>query len=335
MAEAIKVAVRVRPFNQREKDLKSTCVIEMSGPTTKVLTADGGPKTFTYDFSYWSHDPSDANFADQDIVMQDIGQVILTNALNGFNGCLFAYGQTGSGKSYSVMGYKDAPGIIPRSVDAIFERKKELEAGGDVEIQVGISFVEIYNEHVRDLLHPGNDTTELKVMDHPKLGVYIPGLTEAPCSGPADVNKLMDFGTQKRVVAATQMNATSSRSHAVFTVKAQRLEGPKPQGDAKDQRKALNAKINLVDLAGSERSTKTGAAGATLKEGCAINQSLTSLGMVIKELSEAAAAKGKKKVNVPFRASKLTFLLKDSLAGNSKTYMIAAISLPATTWRRR
>merc|ERR1719160_1170014 len=119
------------------------------------------------------------------------------------------------------------------------------------------------------------------------------------------------------------MNATSSRSHAVFTVKVQHLDGPKPIDPDKDNRKALNAKINLVDLAGSERQSKTGAEGATLKEGCAINQSLRALGMVIKELSESI---GKKGATVPFRASKLTFLLKNSLSGNSKTYMIAAIS---------
>eukprot|EP00746_Dinoflagellata_sp_MGD_P011368 gnl/MRDRNA2_/MRDRNA2_123805_c0_seq1.p1 gnl/MRDRNA2_/MRDRNA2_123805_c0~~gnl/MRDRNA2_/MRDRNA2_123805_c0_seq1.p1 ORF type:complete len:1154 (-),score=244.37 gnl/MRDRNA2_/MRDRNA2_123805_c0_seq1:90-3503(-) len=302
----------------------------MQGQTTTV-TQDKTPKNFTYDFSYWSFNPGDSNFASQDLVHADIGSVVIQNALNGFNGCLFAYGQTGAGKSYSVVGYPDAPGIIPRSVEEIFKRKGELEKqqcepGKEKEIRIWISFVEIYNEQVRDLLHASDDHdhAELKVMDHPKFGVYIPGLTEAACGAPADVTKLMDFGTKKRVVAATQMNATSSRSHAVFTVKVQYLEGPPPDDPKKeDPRKALNAKINLVDLAGSERQSKTGAEGATLKEGCAINQSLSALGMVIKELSESA---GKKGATVPFRASKLTFLLKNSLSGNSKTYMIAAIS---------
>lgn len=320
MAEAIKVAVRVRPFNQREKDLKSQLCVKMDGATTS--TVGENPKSFTFDYSYWSFDDSAPNFASQDTVMQDIGTVILQNSIQGFNGCLFAYGQTGSGKSYSVMGYKDSPGIIPRSVDAIFEEKKTLEANNSKELRVWISFVEIYNEQVRDLLHAGADITELKVMDHPKLGVYVPGLTEAACCNPDDVQRLMDFGTKKRVTAATQMNATSSRSHAVFTVKVQHLEGAAPEPGKQDQRTALNAKINLVDLAGSERQSKTGAEGATLKEGCAINQSLSSLGLVIKELSEAAGTKK----TVPFRASKLTFLLKESLSGNSKTFMIAAIS---------
>lgn len=317
------MAVRVRPFNEREINLKSTCVIEMEGKTTKVL--GNNPKTFTYDYSYWSNNPADANFASQDTVYNDIGTVVLANALDGFNGCLFAYGQTGSGKSYSVMGYPNAKGIIPRSVEEIFKRKGELESGGGCELRIWISFVEIYNEQVRDLLHAGTDHDhgELKIMDHPKLGVYIPGLTEAACGAPEDVDRLMDFGTKKRVVASTAMNATSSRSHAVFTVKVQNLEGKPPENDSKDERKALNAKINLVDLAGSERQSKTGAEGATLKEGCAINQSLSALGMVIKELSEAV---GKKGATIPFRASKLTFLLKNSLSGNSKTYMIAAIS---------
>lgn len=333
MAEAIKVAVRVRPFNQREKDLGSTCVVSMSGKET-VIQTDPAPKTFTYDYSYWTHtSPSDPAYASQETLMNDIGVVILENAYKGFNGCLFAYGQTGAGKSYSVMGGGDSPGIIPRSVEAIFKDKDKMESSGDSEFRIWIAFVEIYNEQCRDLLHPGGETCELKVMEHPDMGVYIPGLTEAPCKKAEDVQKLMDFGTKKRVVAATNMNATSSRSHAVFTVKVQRLQGAPPEEGKKDARKAMNAKINLVDLAGSERVNKTGAEGATLKEGCAINQSLSALGMVIKELSEAMAKVGSKKGGldkvkdqVSFRASKLTFLLKDSLAGNSKTFMIAALS---------
>jgi len=348
MAEAIKVAIRVRPFSQREKDMGATCVIEMEGAST-VVTSVEPHKTFTYDFSYWSFNPTDAHFTSQETVMADIGSVVLRNALDGFNGSLFAYGQTGSGKSYSVMGYADQPGIIPRSVSEIFERKSQIEEGGDKELRIWVSYLEIYNEQVRDLLLAGGATSELKVMDHPKLGVYIPGLTEAACQAPEDVQKLMDFGTKKRVVASTQMNATSSRSHAVFTVRLQNLEGSPPAPGKKDERKALSAKINLIDLAGSERQSKTGSEGATLKEGCAINQSLSALGLVIKDLAEAmeksggdrmarrgtdASAGGRmarrasdaRKPQVAFRASKLTFLLKDSLAGNSKTYMIAAIS---------
>merc|ERR1719443_2524027 len=344
MAEAIRVAVRVRPFNQREKDLGSTVCVSMQGTSTTVQ-AQPQPKTFTYDFSYWSFSENDPNFANQDAVFADIGTVILENALKGFNGCLFAYGQTGAGKSYSVMGFgdwasKDASlGIIPRACESIFEMRDGIQnkqQGEAEEVRVWVSYVEIYNEQVRDLLYPSNEVVEMKVCDHPEFGVYIPGLHESPCESPDDAQKVMDFGQKKRVIASTNMNATSSRSHAVFTVKVERLTGAKPAEGKKDERKKLSAKINLVDLAGSERVSKTGAEGSTLKEGCAINQSLSALGMVIKELSEAMAkrpapkkgAKDQKqnKELVPFRASKLTFLLKDSLAGNSKTYMIAALS---------
>jgi hypothetical protein len=169
-------------------------------------------------------------------------------------------------------------------------------------------------------------------MQHPKFGVYVPGLTEDACQTAEKVEELLEFGSKRRAIAATQMNSASSRSHAVFSVRVERLDGKKPEPNDKDTRHALTAKINLIDLAGSERQSKTGAEGSTLREGCSINKSLSALGMVIKELSEAhTKMKDAAKIkdigkSVPFRASKLTFLLKDSLAGNSRTYMIAAIS---------
>jgi len=332
-AEAIKVAVRVRPFNDREKEMKSPLCVSMAGESTTITSDGQAPKTFTFDYSYWSHDQS-SNFATQETVMDEVGSGILSNALNGFHGCLFAYGQTGAGKSYSVVGSPSDPGIIPRSVDEVFRQKGLSESpGGDGEIRVWISFLEIYNEAIHDLLDAAQEQKDFKIMDHPQLGVYIPGLTEAACPTSGNVQKLMDYGTKKRVTACTNMNATSSRSHAVFCIKVQKLFGPPPEEQGKkDERKAWTAKINLVDLAGSERLSKTGAEGSTLKEGCAINQSLSALGMVIKDLSEIhskPAAKGKggpTKEAVPFRSSKLTFILKDSLAGNSKTVMMAAIS---------
>jgi len=261
MAEAIRVAVRVRPFNGRENDLGSKLCIEMQDKTTTVMPCGHNTqkKDFTFDFSYWSHNPADSNFADQDTVMSDIGTQVLQNALLGFHGCLFAYGQTGSGKSYSVMGYKDAPGIIPRLVQEVFNKKDS--ANENVEIRVWVSFVEIYNEKIRDLFAASDSPEEMKVIDHPKLGVYIPGLTESACASPTDVDKMMDFGTKKRVVAATQMNATSSRSHAVFQVRVQTLEGAKPAAGKEDNRKSLQARVNLVDLAGSNVSPRQGPAG--------------------------------------------------------------------------
>jgi len=327
MAENIKVAVRVRPFNDREKQLGSTCVVGVEGNSTIV-----NGKTFTYDFSYWSHDDSQP-MTTQEHIWNDVGEVILQNALNGFNGCLFAYGQTGSGKTFSVLGCPEPAlvGIIPRAVQRVFQEKAEVEKDETVQICVWVSYLEIYQEHIHDLLCPKQDNVDLSVMQHPKFGVYVPNLTEDPCETAEKVQDLMEFGTKRRAVAATQMNATSSRSHSVFCIKVERLDGPRPDAGAADTRHALKAKINLVDLAGSERQSKTGAEGATLKEGCAINKSLSALGLVIKELSESHSKNShdehdKHGEKVAFRASKLTFLLKDSLSGNSRTYMIAAIS---------
>merc|ERR1719443_2394311 len=331
----IRVVVRVRPILPREQDEK--IVISMSGPTTKIETTP--PRSFNFDASYNSMDPSQDGYSDQEMVYEDSGDLVLKNAMSGYNGCMFAYGQTGSGKSYSMMGYGTEPGIIPRLTEALFHAKEQETAS---EVRVWVSYAEIYQEQIKDLLSvdgvggQGGAPPKLEVVEHPTLGVYVPNLTESPVKAVQDVEKLMDFGTKKRVTASTNMNATSSRSHAVFVVKVKRSFGPPPEEGKKDERKAMVSKINLVDLAGSERVSKTGAEGSTLKEGCAINQSLSALGMVIKELSEASAkhklkddkAKkgGKTAEVVPFRASKLTFLLKDSLAGNSKTFMIAAIS---------
>mmetsp|Transcript_28772 Transcript_28772/g.66854 ORF Transcript_28772/g.66854 Transcript_28772/m.66854 type:complete len:1160 (+) Transcript_28772:115-3594(+) len=325
MAENIKVAVRVRPFNQREKDLGSPCAVSVNESSISILNKGKEDKTYTYDFAYWSVDKSQP-FATQDTLMTDIGDVILTNALDGFNGCLFAYGQTGSGKTYSVLGSKEEPGVIPKTVAKLFAEKAKIDKDPSQECHVSVSYMEIYQEHIFDLLSTKDDPPELTVRHHPKLGVYVQNLTTQVCQGPDAVQELLDFGTRRRAISATQMNASSSRSHAVFCIQLQRLQGEAPKAGEEDFRNVLNAKINLVDLAGSERQSKTGAQGKVLKEGCAINKSLSTLGMVIKELSEAMS-KGKVGTDtVPFRASKLTFLLKDSLAGNSKTYMLAAVS---------
>eukprot|EP00746_Dinoflagellata_sp_MGD_P009475 gnl/MRDRNA2_/MRDRNA2_119280_c0_seq1.p1 gnl/MRDRNA2_/MRDRNA2_119280_c0~~gnl/MRDRNA2_/MRDRNA2_119280_c0_seq1.p1 ORF type:complete len:1291 (+),score=258.30 gnl/MRDRNA2_/MRDRNA2_119280_c0_seq1:198-4070(+) len=323
--ESIKVAVRCRPFNQREKELGCQLVVSMNGSSTSVASTP--VKTFTYDYSYWSFDESTPDFVSQEDVYRDIGVKILQNALAGFNGCLFAYGQTGSGKSYSVMGFGDSPGVIPRLINDIFNEKYALSDKNTSihEIRVWVSYVEIYNEHIRDLLSAEKDPPPLKILDHPKLGTYIPGITESACASRECVESLMDFGNKKRVVAATQMNATSSRSHTVFITQLQCFhDGVDPDSPQEGSEKPLCAKVNLVDLAGSERQGKTGAEGVTLFEGCKINQTLSTLGMVIKELSEKVG--GKNAAKAPFRSSKLTFLLKDSLAGNSKTFMLAAIS---------
>lgn len=332
MAETIKVAVRVRPLIQREIDAGATIAVAIQHNAVSVNHA-GQRRTFGFDHAYWSVDAKDPGFAGQDQVNHDIGKPCLENMIKGYNFCVFAYGQTGAGKTHTLSASRDKQmGLIPYVLEGLFMQHRAKFKND--ELRIWISFMEIYNEQIRDLLSPGRETTDLKVRDHPELGAYVPGLTEAPCSEISDVKSLLDFGTKKRVTAVTNMNAGSSRSHAVFTIRAQRLTGTKPAAHRKDDRKSLSSRVNLVDLAGSERIAKSGADGLRLREGCAINQSLTALGLVIKQLAEIQRDPGKRRRNsvdektkaIPFRASKLTFLLRESLAGNSRTFMVGAVS---------
>lgn len=337
MAETIKVAVRVRPLLQREIDAGANIAVTVHNAAVSVVHANQH-RTFGFDHAYWSVSSKDVHFASQDQVNSDIGKPCLENMLKGYNFCVFAYGQTGAGKTHTLNSTaKDKQmGLIPYVLEGLFYQHR-MKFKND-ELRVWISFMEIYNEQIRDLLSPGREVPDLKVRDHPELGAYVPGLTEAPCSEMHDVKSLLDFGTKKRVTAATNMNAGSSRSHAVFTIRAQRLAGHKPAAPKKDDRKSLSSRVNLVDLAGSERIARSGADGLRLREGCAINQSLTALGLVIKQLGEiqrdgrrsSKAKLDERTKAIPFRASKLTFLLRESLAGNSRTFMVGAIS-PAST----
>ncbi|SPN97362.1 probable kinesin [Cephalotrichum gorgonifer] len=330
----IKVVVRVRPFNGRELDRKAKCIIEMKGNQT-ILTPppdyektvkgakDSGQKVFAFDKSYWSFSRDDGNYAGQSNLFDDLGQPLLENAFQGYNNCIFAYGQTGSGKSYSMMGYGKEVGIIPMICQDMFRRIEKLQEDKSLGFTVEVSYLEIYNERVRDLLNP---TTKgnLKVREHPSTGPYVEDLAKLAVSSFAEIEHLMDEGNKARTVAATNMNETSSRSHAVFTLM---LTQKKYDAETKMMMEKV-AKISLVDLAGSERATSTGATGARLKEGAEINRSLSTLGRVIAALADLSTGKKKKTgaSQVPYRDSVLTWLLKDSLGGNSMTAMIAAIS---------
>ncbi|KAK5126989.1 hypothetical protein LTR85_008348 [Meristemomyces frigidus] len=336
----IKVVVRVRPFNSRERDRNATCVVRMkdaqtiltpptadsNGKSKQAKAASEGSKrtsTFAFDKSYWSFNPKDANFAGQEDLFTDLGKPLLDNAFQGYNNCIFAYGQTGSGKSYSMMGYGGEEGVIPRICRDMFERIEGMHAGDkNVSSTVEVSYLEIYNERVRDLLNP---TTKgnLKVREHPATGPYVEDLAKLVVRSFVEIEHLMDEGNKARTVAATNMNETSSRSHAVFTLTlTQKRHDVETNMDTEKV-----AKISLVDLAGSERATSTGATGARLKEGAEINRSLSTLGRVIAALADMSTSKAKSKgMQVPYRDSVLTWLLKDSLGGNSLTAMIAAIS---------
>lgn len=328
---SIKVAVRVRPFNQREKERESQCVIEMNGKTTTIKDELGQEKSFTFDYSFWSHDgfknneigysePSDDRYADQQMVFECVGKEILDNAWEGYHCCLFAYGQTGSGKSYSMVGYGSNKGIVPISCDEIFKRiKGNTDTEKSYEVQV--SMLEIYNEKVQDLLSPPNKrpATGLKIRESKTIGVFVEGLTKHPVTSYEEISKKMEEGYENRTIGSTLMNATSSRAHTIVTIEFKQVTFV---AGKKSEKLSM---INLVDLAGSERSSSTGATGETLKEGCNINRSLLVLGNVINTLADKAMGK-KKDILPPYRDSALTRILQNALGGNSKTVMICALS---------
>ncbi|XP_039638629.1 LOW QUALITY PROTEIN: kinesin-like protein KIF13B [Perca fluviatilis] len=332
----VKVAVRVRPLNRREKDLKTRCVVEMEGNQTVLHPAitnmnkgdpRNQPKVFAYDHCFWSIDESQKDkFAGQDVVFQCLGESLLDSAFMGYNACIFAYGQTGSGKSYTMMGSAEQPGLIPRLCSSLFGRTvREAREGESFTVEV--SYMEIYNEKVRDLLDPKGNRQALRVREHKVLGPYVDGLSRLAVSCYKDIESLMSEGNKSRTVAATNMNEESSRSHAVFNIilthtlmdLLSKTSGEKV------------SKLSLVDLAGSERAAKTGAAGERLKEGSNINKSLSTLGLVISALADQGAGKNRTKF-VPYRDSVLTWLLKDSLGGNSRTAMVATISPAADNY---
>jgi len=333
----IKVVVRVRPFNLREKDRNAKCIVSMRGTQTvltpvppdtnskskSVKAALEGTKTFAFDKSYWSFNHKDEHFARQENLFTDLGRPLLDNAFQGYNNCIFAYGQTGSGKSYSMMGYGEEEGVIPRICRDMFQRIEGVtQQDKNMTCTVEVSYLEIYNERVRDLLNPSTKGN-LRVREHPSTGPYVEDLAKLVVRSFTEIDHLMDEGNKARTVAATNMNETSSRSHAVFTLTlTQKRHDVETNLDTEKV-----AKISLVDLAGSERATSTGATGARLKEGAEINRSLSTLGRVIAALADMSSSKSKSKAaQVPYRDSILTWLLKDSLGGNSLTAMIAAIS---------
>ncbi|XP_005411209.1 PREDICTED: kinesin-like protein KIF1A isoform X10 [Chinchilla lanigera] len=328
---SVKVAVRVRPFNSREMSRDSKCIIQMSGSTTTIVNPKQPketPKSFSFDYSYWSHtSPEDINYASQKQVYRDIGEEMLQHAFEGYNVCIFAYGQTGAGKSYTMMGKqeKDQQGIIPQLCEDLFSRINDT-TNDNMSYSVEVSYMEIYCERVRDLLNPKNKGN-LRVREHPLLGPYVEDLSKLAVTSYNDIQDLMDSGNKARTVAATNMNETSSRSHAVFNI----IFTQKRHDAETDITTEKVSKISLVDLAGSERADSTGAKGTRLKEGANINKSLTTLGKVISALAEMDSGpnknKKKKKTDfIPYRDSVLTWLLRENLGGNSRTAMVAALS---------
>ncbi|XP_078800696.1 kinesin-like protein KIF28 [Oryzias latipes] len=328
--DCVKVAVRVRPFNKRERDAGSRCIISMVSTSISIQDPrdSQNQRSFSFDYTYWSHSgfirdysglyvPEElgGRYADQDRVFQDLGQGILENALQGYNSTLLAYGQTGSGKSYSMMGYGPNKGLVPKLCDRLFQAFGETQDSR--QCQVFFSMLEIYNEQVVDLLSRGSRTPGgLRVREEQQRGFYVEGLRKIPCESATQVEQLMEQGTRTRTTAATHMNANSSRSHMLIILQLKQIFSKESI--------TKQSNVNLVDLAGSERQRSSGSEADRLKEGTAINLSLTTLGNVISALADLAV--GKKVVHIPYRDSVLTKLLQSALGGNSRTVMIATLS---------
>ncbi|KAK1824690.1 hypothetical protein LTR12_000747 [Friedmanniomyces endolithicus] len=344
----VKVVVRVRKFVKRETDKQSPCLVEMNPQTNETILhppelTPGEEKSqkkqyeekrFTFDKSFWSHKEQDAHYAQQHDIYASFGEEFLDHNFDGYHTCIFAYGQTGSGKSYTMMGTPDQPGLIPRTCRGLFERI-EAEQNSSITYNVHVSYFEIYNEHVKDLLTKGtNPPTYLKIRESPSDGVYVQTLTDESVKCYEDIERLMKTGDTNRTTASTKMNDTSSRSHAVFTLTLKQIQ----HDIATDSTIERLARMRLVDLAGSERANRTEATGQRLREGGNINQSLTTLGRVIAALADPKRQRASRLTGtqhnqtkrraevVPYRDSVLTWLLKDSLGGNSKTAMVACIS---------
>ena len=304
MSETVNVAVRLRPFNVREKERNSKCCVRMEGKTCTLVHPsgnDGMNRRFTFDHVFNSFNEGDASCATQRTVWDAVGKPVLEAAWDGYNVSLFAYGQTGSGKSHSMVGFDSTDkGIIPKACEQMFERISGND-DADLSFRVECSMLEIYNEKVRDLFVSFSANMErrggLKVRDAPTTGAFVEGLKSAPVSSYAQIEKLMQQGTKNRTIAATNMNETSSRAHTIFMVKLTQTrvlhappssaggdgkEGGEPAPPRQTERSSV---INLVDLAGSERQKGTGSEGDRLKEAGAINKSLSALGNVISALA--------------------------------------------------
>ncbi|KAL3880211.1 hypothetical protein ACJMK2_032468 [Sinanodonta woodiana] len=312
-SDNVKVYVRCRPINEKEKEQGCIDVVKVDSVrgsiTLRNTNATHGepPKTFTFDTVYGPE-------SKQVDVYNESARPIVDSVLEGYNGTIFAYGQTGTGKTFTMEGVRSVPelrGIIPNSFAHIFGHIAKSE--DDTRFLVRVSYLEIYNEEVRDLL--GKDQThQLEVKERPDIGVYVKDLSAFVVNNADDMDRIMTLGNKNRVVGATNMNLHSSRSHAIFTVTIECSE----KGPDGEQHVRVG-KLHLVDLAGSERQAKTGATGQRLKEATKINLSLSTLGNVISALVDGKSS------HIPYRNSKLTRLLQDSLGGNSKTAMIANI----------
>lgn len=313
--ENVRVFVRVRPLSNKEIEAGYTSIasVDLLNGIVSVKNPTGSshepPKTFTFDTVF----DSDSKQLD---IYNETARPIVDKVLSGFNGTIFAYGQTGTGKTFTMEGVNNVPelkGIIPNSFAHIFGHI--AKADESVKFLVRVSYFEIYNEEIRDLLSKNKDHC-LEVKERPDIGVYVKDLSAYIANNADDMERIMSLGNKNRSVGATAMNEVSSRSHAIFSIIIE--TSSYSFENAKTQHVKMG-RLHLVDLAGSERQSKTGASGQRLKEASKINLSLSTLGNVISALVDG------KCTHIPYRNSKLTRILQDSLGGNSKTVMCATI----------
>ncbi|XP_032417562.1 kinesin-like protein KIFC3 isoform X6 [Xiphophorus hellerii] len=301
----IRVFCRVRPVSQEEldsTDAGTALSFDSDDDAVLYLSSRGKVMTFELDKVF----PPQAS---QEEVFQEV-QALVTSCIDGFNVCIFAYGQTGSGKTYTMEGVTSDPGINQRALRLLFAEVTEKNL--DWEYRIVVNLVEIYNETLRDLLRQNpTDKLDIKLNPDGSGQLYVPGLTEIAVQSPEDINRVFELGRVNRATACTNLNEHSSRSHALLIITVSGFNtttGTRTQG-----------KLNLVDLAGSERIGKSGAEGSRLREAQCINKSLSALGDVISALRSRHA-------HIPFRNSRLTYLLQDSLSGDSKTLMMVQVS---------
>ncbi|XP_029392185.1 stAR-related lipid transfer protein 9 isoform X2 [Mus pahari] len=363
----VQVAVRVRPLSKRETKEGGRIIVEVDDRVAKIrnVKVDSRPESFGdtrekvvafgFDYCYWSVNPEDPHYASQEVVFRDLGTEVLSGVAKGYNICLFAYGQTGSGKTYTMLGTPASVGLTPRICEGLFIAEDDC-ASLPYSRSIKVSFLEIYNERVRDLLKQSNQNKSytLRVREHPEMGPYVQGLSQHVVTNYQQAIQLLEEGVANRITAATHVHEASSRSHAIFTIHCTQavLQNSLPSETA--------SKINLVDLAGSERADPSYCKDR-ITEGSNINKSLVTLGIVIstlaqnsqvfsscQSLSSAASSGGdsgvpsttsgassgggsaRRQSYIPYRDSVLTWLLKESLGGNSKTIMVATVS-PAHT----
>ncbi|KAI1890280.1 hypothetical protein AGOR_G00152120 [Albula goreensis] len=311
-SETVKVVVRCRPMNEKEKAANFRRVVSVDVKLGQVVVRNPRgatqelPKVFTFD-SVYDWDSKQLELYDESF------RPLVDSVLMGFNGTIFAYGQTGTGKTYTMEGVRNDPekqGVIPNSFEHIFTH---ISRSQNQQYLVRASYLEIYQEEIRDLLFK-DQSRRLELKERPDTGVYVKDLSSFVTKSVTEIEHVMSVGNQNRSVGATNMNEHSSRSHAIFVITVECSElGPDGQNHIRV------GKLNLVDLAGSERQSKTGAQGERLKEATKINLSLSALGNVISALVDGRSA------HVPYRDSKLTRLLQDSLGGNARTVMVANI----------